>query len=273
MSFCLIPFVIVGCTSNHFGIEKINNNKETKTVTYPLTERQCLVRAMYFESNRTSFEGMVAVGTVVMNRVNSSAYPKTICGVVGQYKQFAPGVLTRPMRESASVALAQKAADAVLRGKRDKKLKHAKFFHTAGLSFPYKNMHYVRVAGGNAFYERRSRNGLLQVPTNDRPYDVAYAFAQERAGNVPSFMDEISTSQGIKAEEKQNASSSVKVAQSNKVYTRSFALVQLDKVPIPMQAPHRIEEKLGTAIMAYTVPSSKQLNTVVALLEKRHRSW
>ncbi|MET3560399.1 spore germination cell wall hydrolase CwlJ-like protein [Bartonella japonica] len=275
ISCCLAPLVAVGCSSHHLGTGKLstgkNDNKKVETVTYPLTERQCLVRVMYFESNRTSFEGMVAVGTVVMNRVNSTAYPKTICGVVGQYKQFAPGVLTRPMTEPASVALARKAADAVLRGKRDKKLKYAKFFHTAGLSFPYKNMHYVRVAGGNAFYEKRSRDGLLQVPTNDRPYDVSYAFAQERSGNASSFMNASLTSQEIKAEEEQNTSSSIKVAQSSKGHTTPFAVVQLDKVPIPLHAPHRIEEKTDKAIMAYSVPSSEQLNAIVAMLEKRHR--
>ncbi len=187
------------------------------------------MRAMYFESNRSSREGMIAVGTVVMNRVNSSAYPKTICGVVGQYKQFAPGVLTRPMTESASVGRVKEAADAILRGERDKKLKNAKFFHTAGLSFPYKNMYYVRIAGGNAFYEKRSRDGSLQIPTNDRPYNIAYAFAQERSGNAPSFMDVTLTSKRVKAEKRQNASSSIEVAQADKVRTTAFLQYNLIK--------------------------------------------
>ncbi|WP_208434994.1 cell wall hydrolase [Bartonella phoceensis] len=269
----LAPFVIVGCASNHFDVGKVRDNKKTKTEMYPLTERQCLMRAMYFESNRTSFEGMIAVGTVVMNRVNSSAYPKTICGVVGQYKQFAPGVLTRPMTEPASVALAREAADAVLRGKRDKKLKNAKFFHTAGLTFPYKNMYYVHVAGGNAFYEKRSRDGSLQVPTNDRPYNVAYAFAQERSGNAQSDMDASLASEGIKVEEKQKASSSIEVAQAYKVHNPSFIIVQLDKVPIPTSAPHRVDKEAeDKAIVAYAMPSSDQLNAIVAVLEKRYRS-
>ncbi|EJF98882.1 hypothetical protein MEI_00049 [Bartonella vinsonii subsp. arupensis Pm136co] len=269
----LAPFVIVGCASDHFGVGKINDSKKTKTAVYPLTERQCLMRVMYFESNRTSREGMIAVGTVVMNRVNSSAYPKTICGVVGQYKQFAPGVLTRPMTEPASVARVKEAADAVLRGERDKKLKNAKFFHTAGLSFPYKNMHYVRVAGGNAFYEKRSRDGSLQVPTNDRPYDIAYAFAQEHSANAPSFLDANTVSQEIKAEKKQNASSSIEVAQVNKVHTMTFVTVQLDKVPIPTFAPHRRDQELeNKSVVAYTMPSSDQLNAIVAVLDKRYRS-
>ncbi|OLL56117.1 cell wall hydrolase [Bartonella henselae] len=271
ISCFLAPFVIVGCASDHFNAGKVGDNKKAKTAVYPLTERQCLMRAMYFESNRTSREGMIAVGTVVMNRVNSSAYPKTICGVVGQYKQFAPGVLTRPMTEPASVARVRAAADAVLRGERDKKVKNAKFFHTAGLSFPYKNMHYVRIAGGNAFYEKRSRDGSLQVPHNDRPYDVAYAFAQERSGNVPSFMDVGLASKEIKTEERQNASPSIEVAKVDKAHTTPFVVVQLDKVPIPTYAPNRTNEETKPAL-AYTLLSSDQLNAVVAMLEERYRS-
>ncbi|MET3589750.1 hypothetical protein ABID23_000836 [Bartonella silvatica] len=272
ISCFLVPFVIVGCSANRFVSGEVNSKKK-EAVNYPLTERQCLIRAMYFESNRTSREGMIAVGTVVMNRVNSTAYPKTICGVVGQYKQFAPGVLTRPMTEPASVARAREAADAVLRGKRDKKVKNAKFFHTAGLSFPYKNMHYVRVAGGNAFYEKRSRDGSLQVPTNDRPYDVAYAYAQERSGNVPSFMDTGVDNKGIKTEERQSTSSSIQVAQMKQMPSSSFFTVKLNKVPIPTSSPHRIEQtEENKTIMAYAIPSSDQLNAVVAILEKRYRS-
>lgn len=267
------PLVIVGCASDHFSVRKGNDNKKIKTEMYPLTERECLMRAMYFESNRTSREGMIAVGTVVMNRVNSTAYPKTICGVVGQYKQFAPGVLTRPMTEPASVARVREAANAVLHGERDKKVKNAKFFHTAGLSFPYKNMHYVRVAGGNAFYEKRSRDGSLQVPTNDRSYDVAYAFAQEQhSGNAPSFMDTSLAGKGIKTEERRNASPSVKIAQVSKARTTPFVVAQLDKVPIPTYAPNRPGEK-GEAkpVTVYTMPSSDQLIAIVAMLEEQYR--
>jgi spore germination cell wall hydrolase CwlJ-like protein len=36
---------------------------------------------MYFESNRSSRDGLMAVGTVVMNRVASPLCPNTICGV------------------------------------------------------------------------------------------------------------------------------------------------------------------------------------------------
>lgn len=114
-----------------------------------------MARAMYFESNRSSDEGMIAVGTVVMNRVRSPAFPNTVCGVVGQKNQFADGVMTRPMRAGRERAL--KNAALVLQGARVAQVQDAKFFHTAGYSFPYDNMHYVVVSGGNAFYKKVSR--------------------------------------------------------------------------------------------------------------------
>lgn len=128
---------------------------------------------MFFESNRSSPDGLMAVGTVVMNRLASGSYPDTICGVVGQKNQFAPGVLTRKMNSKALPDV-QAAADAVLKGKRHPSLKNSMFFHTAGLKFPYNNMHYVLVAGGNSFYEKRGRDGELQNPVPQTPYNLAY---------------------------------------------------------------------------------------------------
>ena len=122
-----------------------------------LTDHECMTRVMYFESNRSSPEGMLAVGTTVMNRVDSPKYPKDVCAVVGQSNQFAPGVLDKPMNPREA-ALPARMADKVLAGERHPQMPaDAMFFHTAGLSFPYPNMHYVLVAGGNAFYEKLNR--------------------------------------------------------------------------------------------------------------------
>lgn len=119
------------------------------------TPHECMTRVMYFESNRSSPDGMLAVGTVVMNRVASHQFPNDVCSVVGQKNQFAPGVLTKAMSEPRSSALASQMASRVLRGERHQGVYDAMYFHTAGLTFPYRNMHYVLVAGGNAFYARR----------------------------------------------------------------------------------------------------------------------
>lgn len=141
-------------------------------------ERDCLGRAMYFESNRSDSEGLLAVGTVVMNRLEAAAFPNGgICAVVGQPRQFATGVLTKPMAEKDLTKVAD-AADAVLAGQRHPKVGRAMYFHTAGRTFHYNNMHYVAVAGGNAFYEKRKPGEVEQA----RP-PAALAFA---AASTPS---------------------------------------------------------------------------------------
>ena len=140
-------------------------------------EHTCMTRVMYFESNRSSDDGMLAVGTVVMNRVESDKYPDTVCEVVGQRNQFAQGVLSKPMREAASLARAQRMATKVLQGGRHRRVGDALFFHTAGYNFSYRNMHYVALAGGNAFYERRNPG---RGQRNTTQIEIARATPPER---------------------------------------------------------------------------------------------
>jgi spore germination cell wall hydrolase CwlJ-like protein len=144
---------LAGCATSPFG---------------GLSSRDCMARAMYFESNRSSNDGMLAVGTVVMNRAADKAYPQSVCGVVGQKNQFAPGVLHKTMKENASKARAYAMADKVLRGARHPNLgKNVKHFHTAGYKFSYNNMYYVLEAGGNSFYEKRKAGTFSNNPFAD----------------------------------------------------------------------------------------------------------
>jgi len=147
----------------------------SRSYRYTMKDKECLQRAMFFESNRSSRDGMIAVGTVVMNRLRSGQHGSTICEVVRERGQFAPGVLTRPMN-SRALPDVEEAAEAVLKGERKAKLKNTMYFHTAGLRFPYNNMHYTMVAGGNAFYEKRGRNWQ---PLPDEP-TVVVASAEPR---------------------------------------------------------------------------------------------
>lgn len=139
------PLVLTGC-----GIGKRHSPQD------------CMERAMYFESNRSSRDGMIAVGSVVMNRVSSDKFPNSVCGVVGQKNQFAKGVLTRKM-DSRSMPMIREAARSVLRGERHPMVANAMFFHTAGYTFSYDNMHYVLTTGGNSFYEKR-KSALVTRP-------------------------------------------------------------------------------------------------------------
>ena len=161
LSAVIVAVLLAGCSQSADALDGVTTSSVTPHA-YTAGDKECLARAMFFESNRSSRDGLVAVGTVVMNRLESGAYPDTVCGVVGQKGQFAPGVLSRKMNSKALPDV-QSAAEAVLRGERHPAVRDAKFFHQAGLKFPYKNMHYVLEAGGNAFYEKRSRRKAEQV--------------------------------------------------------------------------------------------------------------
>lgn len=45
---------------------------------------KCLAEALYFEARGETVKGQVAVAEVIMNRVKSSRYPDTLCGVIKQ---------------------------------------------------------------------------------------------------------------------------------------------------------------------------------------------
>ncbi len=47
-------------------------------------EWDCLRKAIYFEARGESLKGEFAVAEVILNRVDSPAYPKSVCGVVQQ---------------------------------------------------------------------------------------------------------------------------------------------------------------------------------------------
>ncbi|AYG59143.1 cell wall hydrolase [Rhizobium jaguaris] len=172
-----VGLAATGCTTVAKAPLASNNSSKSirpakVTYNYTAKDRDCLKRAMYFESEHSDHDGYMAVGSVVMNRLTSGAYSSSICGVVAQKRQFAPGVMTRTVSDLAEPDLDQ-AASEVLDGERHPDVKDAMFFHTEGLKFPYNNMHYVAVAGGNAFYEKRGLDGALETPAPLPGYEVA----------------------------------------------------------------------------------------------------
>jgi len=53
-----------------------------------MTAAYCLALALYFEARSEPIIGQLAVGAVIMNRVEHSEWPNTVCKVVWQKKQF-----------------------------------------------------------------------------------------------------------------------------------------------------------------------------------------
>ena len=82
-------------------------------------DKELLASIIFCEAGNQSFEGQVAVGAVIMNRIASGAYPNTIEGVVYQPGQFGPagsGWLDQIRGTAGYSASAMQAAEAALAG-------------------------------------------------------------------------------------------------------------------------------------------------------------
>jgi spore germination cell wall hydrolase CwlJ-like protein len=128
-------------------------------------EWQCLTQALYFEARGESLEGQVAVAEVILNRVDSPLYPRTVCGVVKQrggggcqFSYVCDGK-TR-MREKASADRAGRIARAMLDGAPRLLTDGATHFHTRGVR-PSWSKRFARTAsiGAHLFYRQPGANG------------------------------------------------------------------------------------------------------------------
>jgi N-acetylmuramoyl-L-alanine amidase len=74
---------------------------------------QLLARAINGEARGEPYEGQVAVGAVILNRVNDSRFPNTIAGVIyqsGAFTAVSDGQINVPIDEGATVVKAARDA-------------------------------------------------------------------------------------------------------------------------------------------------------------------
>ena len=64
--------------------------EQTESAAVSTDDVTLLAALIYCEAGNQSYEGQVAVGAVVMNRVYSSLFPNTISEVIYQSGQFTP---------------------------------------------------------------------------------------------------------------------------------------------------------------------------------------
>lgn len=64
--------------------------RDISEVTFAEGDLYLLANLIYCEAGAEPYDGKVAVGSVVINRVLSSAYPDTVVGVIYQSRQFSP---------------------------------------------------------------------------------------------------------------------------------------------------------------------------------------
>lgn len=88
-------------------------------VTFADGDRKLLANIIYCEAGSEPYEGKVAVGAVVINRVLSSKFPDTVLGVVYQKGQFSPaasGRLELALAADKATAACYQAADEAMKG-------------------------------------------------------------------------------------------------------------------------------------------------------------
>ncbi|WP_304175548.1 cell wall hydrolase [Phenylobacterium aquaticum] len=124
-------------------------------------ELDCLTQAVYFEARGEGAAGQAAVAQVVLNRVRSPAFPKTVCGVVFQGAargvscqfSFACDGSMRRGREPDAWNRAERVAARALSGSVMAAVGNATHFHTINVA-PAWGPHLLRVAqvGLHVFY-------------------------------------------------------------------------------------------------------------------------
>lgn len=110
-----------------------------------------LSRIIYAESGNQPLEGMMAVGNVVLNRVNDPIYPNTIVDVLAQKNQFTSyqsGKLAYRTPNENSVI----AAKLVMDGGVVEETRGATHFDSTGNSWASRNKTCVAVIGAHYFY-------------------------------------------------------------------------------------------------------------------------
>ena len=98
----------------------LSKNNSEQTISYASTSNtsdiQLMARAINGEARGEPYEGQVAVGAVILNRVKDSRFPNSISGVIyqsGAFTAVADGQINAPIDEGSTV---YKAAQDAMNG-------------------------------------------------------------------------------------------------------------------------------------------------------------
>ena len=110
----LIIFLIMISTICIFFVENDKTNTVSLAKANNTSDIQLMARAINGEARGEPYEGQVAVGAVILNRVKDSRFPNTISGVIyqaGAFTAVADGQINAPIAEDSTVYKA--AQDAI----------------------------------------------------------------------------------------------------------------------------------------------------------------
>ena len=114
INLIFLTVIIIILLNFNLILTKIGNVKAVNTSN--TSNIQLLARAINGEARGEPYEGQVAVGAVILNRVKSSKFPNTIAGVIyqpGAFTAVSDGQIDVPIESKSTVV---KAAQDALNG-------------------------------------------------------------------------------------------------------------------------------------------------------------
>lgn len=112
----LVIFFIILSTICIFIVDNGETNTVSLAKSSNTSDVQLMARAINGEARGEPYEGQVAVGAVILNRVKDSRFPNTISGVIyqpGAFTAVADGQINAPISEGSTV---YKAAQDAMNG-------------------------------------------------------------------------------------------------------------------------------------------------------------
>jgi len=126
---------------------------------YSQKDVECMAEALYHEARGEGTQGQQAVAEVILNRVDSRAFPKTVCGVINQPSQFSYTIGgAKPIRNKAAYLRAKAIAENALAGAPRQLTGGATYFHTPAVrpSWSHRFQRTVQI-GRHIFYRTNQR--------------------------------------------------------------------------------------------------------------------
>ena len=113
----IVLFIIITTVVINIFLKNVDNvNVFAASNSNSTSDLQLIARAINGEARGEPYEGQVAVGAVILNRVNSSKFPNTVAGVIyqkGAFTAVSDGQINVPIKEGSTVL---KAAQDALNG-------------------------------------------------------------------------------------------------------------------------------------------------------------
>lgn len=136
-------------------VEEVSNGR---TISMSSEDRKWLEKLVEAEATGESYEGKVAVATVIANRVESSSFPNSVIGVIkagnGRFHQFSPWDDGRIYKINPTNSTKRAVASVFDNGVRNLP-SNTTYFAVESIAFDNwigKTREYVKTIGGHAFF-------------------------------------------------------------------------------------------------------------------------